>query len=83
MGKCTSARSYACLLACLLAMLCYMSIYRITTACFKVWSLRYTTSVVHFPYIDELLSSSARNLVGEFLACQRFPCSFYNVHLVA
>lgn len=45
--------------------------------------LMYTASIIHFPHIDHLLPSRARNLIRQLLARERFPRRLDNVHFVA
>jgi len=45
--------------------------------------LMYTSTIVHLPHIDQLLSPCPRNLIRQLLVAERLPCSLDDVHLVS
>jgi hypothetical protein len=45
--------------------------------------LMYSTTVVHLPYVYQLLAPRSRDLVRQLLARESFPCRLDDVHLVS
>ena len=60
----------------------YATLILIQTTNLKCTKL-YTTSIINFPHINELLPSTSRNLVWYPLLHQRLICGFDGVHLVS